>query len=72
MLSASDLITILQDQDNKSRFICYLNDSRNKLNYNLELIRSEVERLEHTIIESVKARVGESIQYVPNIRDVED
>jgi len=67
MLSASDLITILQDQDNKNKFICYLNDSKNKFNSKLELTRSEVERLEHTIIESGKARVEGSIQYIPHI-----
>ncbi|OQB30333.1 MAG: Helix-turn-helix domain protein [Bacteroidetes bacterium ADurb.Bin174] len=68
MLSACDLITILQDQNNKNKFICYLDDSKNKFNSKLELTRSEVERLEHTIIESGKTRVGGNIQFIPNIR----
>ena len=68
LLAASDSITILQDQDKKSKFICYLNNYKTKFHSKLELTRSEVERLEHTIIESGKARVECSIQYVPNIR----
>lgn len=72
LLSACDSIFILQDQDNKSKFICYLNNYKTKFNSKLELTRSEVERLEHTIIESGKARVEGNIQYVPNIRDTED
>ena len=69
LLSACDSIFILQDQDNKSKFICYLNNYKTKFHSELELTRSEVERLEHTIIESGKARVEGSIQYVPYIRD---
>ena len=46
----------------------YNNIITKKFNSKLELTRIEVERLEHTIIESGKARVGGNIQYVPNVR----
>lgn len=72
LLSACDSISILQDQDNKSKFVCYLNNYKTNFNSKLELTRSEVERLEHTIIESGKARVAGNIQYVPYIREVEE
>ena len=72
LLSACDSISILQDQNNKSKFICYLNNYKTNFNSKLELTRSEVERLEHTIIESGKARVAGNIQYVPYIREVEE
>ncbi len=67
-------IFILQDQDNKSKFACYLNNYsfKTKFHSELELARSEVERLVHTVIESGKARVEGNIQYVPYIRDMED
>lgn len=67
LLAASDSITILQDQNKKSKFICYLNNYKTKFHSELELTRSEVERLEHTIIDSGKARVEGNIQYVPYI-----
>ncbi len=67
LLSASGLITILQDRENKNKFLCFFDDHKNKLKSKLELTRSEVERLEHTIIESGKARVEGNIQYVPRI-----
>lgn len=67
LLSVCDSISILQDQNNKSKFICYLNNYKTKFHSELELTRSEVERLEHAIIESGKARVEGSIQYVPYI-----
>ena len=42
------------------------------LSIKLELTRSEVERFEHTIIESGKARLGAHVQYLPHvIRDAE-
>ena len=72
LLSACESISIFQDQDNKSKFICKLNNYKTKFRCELELTRSEVERLEHTIIESGKARVEGSVQYVPYIRDKED
>jgi hypothetical protein len=72
LLSLCESIFILQDENNKTKFICYLNNYKNKFNSKLELTRSEVERLEHTIIESGKARVEGSIQYVPYIRDMDD
>ncbi len=72
LLSACDSIFILQDQDNKSKFVCYLNNYKTKFNSKLELTRSEVERLEHTILESGKARVEGNIQYVPYIRETKD
>lgn len=73
LLSACDSISILQDQDNKSKFVCYLNNYKTKFKSKLELTRSEVERLEHTIIESGKAKVEGNIQYVPYIcRDIEN
>jgi excisionase family DNA binding protein len=73
LLMACESIFILQDEDNKNKFICYLNNYKTKFNSKLELTRNEVERLEHTIIESGKARVEGSIQYVPHfIRDMED
>lgn len=65
LLSTADSITILQDQKQKSKFVCYLNNYKTKFHSELELTRSEVERLEHTIIESGKARVEGNIQYVP-------
>ena len=52
-----------------------LNTSDATLSYNgekLELTRSEVERLEHTIIESGKARIESYVQYVPYIRETDD
>lgn len=72
LLSACESISIIQDEDNKRKFICYLNNYKTEFRSKLELTRSEVERLEHTIIESGKARVGGNIQYVPFIRDTED
>lgn len=71
LLSACDSIFIFQDQNNKSKFICYLNNYKTKFHSKLELTRSEVERLEHVIIESGKARVEGSIQYIPYIRNME-
>lgn len=71
LLATCDSIDILQDRDNKGKFVCYLNNYKTKFHSELELTRSEVERLEHTIIESGKARVGENIQYVPYIRELE-
>lgn len=65
LLATCDSIVILQDQDNKRKFVCYLNNFKTKFHSELELTRSEVERLEHTIIESGKARVEGNIQYVP-------
>ena len=67
LLSASGQITILQDHENKNKFLCFFDDYKNKFKSKLELTRSEVERLEHTIIESGKARVEGSIQYIPHI-----
>ncbi len=72
LLSVCDSISIFQSQDKKSKFVCYFNNYKTKFHTELELTRSEVERLEHTIIESGKARVEGSIQYVPYIRDMED
>lgn len=72
LLAVSNRISIMQDQDKKSRFICYLNNDKTKFHSELELTRSEVERLEHTIIESGKARIGGHIQYFPHvIRDAD-
>ena len=72
LLAVSESISIFQDKNNKNKFICYLNNYKTKFNSEIELTRSEVERLEHTIIESGKARVGVNIQYVPYIiRDTE-
>lgn len=68
LLATADSITILQDQKQKSKFICYLKNYKTKFHTELDLTRSEVERLEHAIIESGKARVQGNIQYVPNIR----
>lgn len=67
MLSASDSISILQDQYDKSKFYCFLSDFKAKFNTKLELIRSVVERLEHTVAETGKARVEASIHYFPQI-----
>jgi excisionase family DNA binding protein len=72
LLAACDSISIFQDQDNKRKFICYLRNYKTDFSSKLELTRSEVERLEHTIIESGKARVEGNIQYVPYIRDISD
>ncbi|WP_407311742.1 helix-turn-helix domain-containing protein [Desulfosporosinus sp. SB140] len=72
LLSACESIFILQNENNKSKFICYLKNYKTKFRSKLELTRSEVERLEHTIIESGTARVVGSIQYVPCIRGTED
>lgn len=69
MLSVCDSIFIMQDQDNKSKFICYLNNYKTKFHSELELTRSEVERLEHTIIESGKVRVEGNIQYVATLKN---
>jgi excisionase family DNA binding protein len=72
LLAVAKSIFIIQDKNNKIKFICYLNNYKTKFKSNIELTRSEVERLEHTIIESGKARVGANIQYVPYIiRDTE-
>ena len=72
LLAACDSISIFQDQDNKREFIYYLRNYKTDFSSKLELTRSEVERLEHTIIESGKARVEGNIQYVPYIRDISD
>ncbi len=71
LLAVSESIFIIQNEDKKSKFICYLNNYKTKFRSKLELTRSEVERLEHTIIESGKARVAANIQYVPYIRGTE-
>lgn len=70
LLAACDSISIFQDQNNKRKFICYLRNYKTNFSSELELTRSEVERLEHIIIESGKARVEGNIQYVPYIRDI--
>ena len=57
LLAECESIVILPDEDNKSKFICYLDNYKTKVKNKLELTRSEVERLEHTNIESGKARV---------------
>jgi excisionase family DNA binding protein len=72
LLAVCETIFIFQDQDNKSKFICYLKNFTTKFHTELELTRSEVERLEHAIIESGKAKVEGSIQYVPYFRYMED
>lgn len=72
ILAVSDSITILQDQDNKRKFMCFSNNYKTQFHSELELTRSEVERLEHTIIESGKARVEGNIQYIPYIRNLEN
>lgn len=71
LLATCDSIDVLQDRDNKGKFVCYLNNYKTKFHSELELTRSEVERFEHAIIESGKARVGGNIQYVPYIRELE-
>ena len=72
LLALCDSISIFQDQNNKRKFICYLKNYKTNFSSELELTRSEVERLEHKIIESGKARVEGNIQYVPYIcRDLE-
>jgi excisionase family DNA binding protein len=68
LLAICESIFILQDQDNKNKFICYLDNYKTKFNSKLELTRSEVERLEHTIIESGKARIVNNLQYIPYIK----
>ncbi len=68
LLAVCESIFIFQDEDNKNKFICSLRNYKTEFHSTLELTRSEVERLEHTIIESGKARVGANIQYVPHIR----
>ncbi|WP_418790898.1 helix-turn-helix domain-containing protein [Phosphitispora sp. TUW77] len=72
LLAVCESISIFQDVDNKNKFICSLRNYKIEFHTTLELTRSEVERLEHTIIESGKARVGANIQYVPDIRDTEE
>ena len=56
LLATCETVFILQEQDNKRKFECYLNNYKTKFRSKIELTRSEVERLEHTIIESGKAR----------------
>lgn len=63
VLAVSESISIIQNEDNKSKFICFLNNYKTKFRSQLELTRSEVERLEHTIIESGKARVAANIHH---------
>lgn len=63
-------ITILQDKDNKRKFTCFLDNDKTQFKSQLELTRSEVERLEHAIIESGKVKVEGNIQYFPYIRDI--
>ena len=65
LLAVSTSIAIVQAQDKKSKFICYLSNDITTFHSELELTRSQVERLEHTIIESGKARLGAHIQYLP-------
>ncbi|NLV35013.1 MAG: helix-turn-helix domain-containing protein [Clostridiaceae bacterium] len=72
LLIASNSITIVQDKKQKSKFFCYLNNYETDFYSELELTRSEVERLEHTIIESGKARIESYVQYVPYIRETDD
>jgi excisionase family DNA binding protein len=67
LLSICESIFIMQDEDDKRKFVCHLENYKTKFASNIELSRSEVERLEHTIIESGKARVVGNIQYVPRI-----
>jgi len=70
LLSVCEAIFICQDRDNKKQFNCYFENNKNGFNSKLELTRSEVERLEHTIIESGKTRVGLNMQFVPYIRNI--
>lgn len=68
LLAVCESIFTLQDKDNKNIFICYFDNYKTKFHNVLKLTRSEVERLEHTIIELGKAKVAANIQYVPWIR----
>jgi hypothetical protein len=72
ILATCDSIFIFQDENNKDIFICYFNNYKTKFRSKLELTRSEAERLEYTIIASGKARVEASIQYAPQIGEIED
>lgn len=67
LLAISESISIYQDENNKNQFVCYLRNYKNQFNGKMELTRNEVERLEYTIIESGKAKIEASIQYVPYI-----
>lgn len=71
LLVVCDSIFIYQDEDNKNIFKCYFNNYETKFSSTLELTRSEVERLEHTLIASSKAKVAANIQYVPWINGIE-
>lgn len=69
LLAVCEAVYIFQDKDNNNSFICLLENNKNQFNSKLDLTRSEVERLEYTIIESGKARVEGNIQYIPYIRN---
>lgn len=69
LLSLCDTIFISQNRETKNKFNCYLDNYKTKFRSELELNRSEIERLEYTIIESGKASAENLVQYIPYIRD---
>jgi len=50
LLAVSNRLSIMQDEDRKSRFICYRGNDIIKFRSELELTRSEAVRLEQTKI----------------------
>lgn len=68
LLSNTESAYISQNDIKKSEFECIFVNFKNNTSFTLVLSRSDVERLEHTIIESGKATAIDDTQFMPYIR----
>lgn len=67
-LRMSQSIYISQDNNNKSIFLCILNNYAEKTVMNVELTKPEVEKLELLLISSGVVTPNDYVQWIPNIR----
>lgn len=65
LLSTCESIYIMENHDNKKKYICCLDNYKRGLHFQMELTKSEVERLEYIIIESGKATVEGGVPFIP-------
>jgi hypothetical protein len=59
---------IYQDENDKTKYICILENYKAKLRLKMEFTRQEIEKLELALISTGKVDTGTRIQFVPNIR----
>lgn len=67
-IATSDSVSILQDMDDDTKYICYFENFSKHLYEHIDLNRKEVERLEMAIISSGKAKPSSMVQYVPDFK----